>query len=71
MVKIMQKDINYFYKGYDITSNDRMEKYTMEFSNPYGYNFESNSKRVVDEYKKVSRTNQNYIKNKEYFGKKR
>ena len=36
----MNKD--YFYKGYDITNNSRLEKYMMEYQNPYGYNYESN-----------------------------
>lgn len=67
---IMFKSINYYYKGYDVTNNNRLERLAMEYQNPYGYNLESNSKRVVDYDKKVTRTNQNYVKNKEFSGKR-
>jgi len=63
----MNKD--YFYKGYDITNNSRLEKYMMEYQNPYGYNYESNRRRIIDYDKKVTRTNQDLIKNG-YFLKK-
>ena len=57
----MYKD--YYYKTYDITNTNRLEKYMMEYQNPYGYNLESNSRRVIDHNKRVSRTNQDMIKN--------
>lgn len=44
----MNRLTNYYYKGYDITSDDRLEKLEMEYSNPYEYNFDSNLRRVVD-----------------------
>ena len=39
---------NYFYKGFDIDSKSRKEKKEMEYFNPYGYNLESNLKRVKE-----------------------
>lgn len=62
----MYKMSNYYYKGYDIESKNRLEKIMMEYSNPYGYNYESNQKRVIDSDLNVTRTNQNMVKNKEY-----
>ena len=53
----------YPYKGYDITNTNRLEKYTMEYQNPYGYNYESNRRKVINYEKKVTRTNQDLIKN--------
>lgn len=66
----MFKASEYYYKGYDITNNNRLEKLTMELTNPYGYNLESNSRRVIDYDKLVTRTNQNGVKNKDYLGKR-
>ena len=54
---------NYYYKGYDITNTNRLEKYMMEYQNPYGYNLESSRRRIVDYDKKVTKTNQDTIKN--------
>ena len=65
----MQKDIEYYYKGYDITNNNRLEKYMMEYANPYGYNFDSNDRRIINYTKKVTRTNQDKVKSKEYTSK--
>ena len=48
---------NYYYKGYDVTNNSRLEKLKMEYSNPYGYNLESNNRRVIDYEKKAIYTN--------------
>ena len=53
----------YPYKGYDITNNNRLERYMMEYQNPYGYNLDCNRRRVIDYEKKVTRTNQDLIKN--------
>lgn len=61
---------NYYYKGYDVTNTNRLERLKMEFQNPYGYNFESNAKRIIDYDKRVTYTNQNFVKNKEYLGKR-
>lgn len=69
MVNSMNKLNDYYYKGYDITSNNRLEKMMMEYTNPYGYNLESNDKRVINYDYEVTHTNQNRIKNKE-LGKK-
>ena len=65
----MYKD--YYYKTYDITNSNRLEKYFMEYNNPYGYNFESNNRRVVDYDKKVTRTNQDNIKNNMHINNKK
>ena len=65
----MFKMSDYYYKGYDIESKCRLEKIRMEYSNPYGYNLESNQKRFIDYELDVSRTNQNMVKNKEYKSK--
>ena len=67
----MQKDIDYHYKGYDITNINKLEKYMMEYSNPYGYNFDSNDKRIIDEVKKAMRTNQDMLKSKSYLSQNR
>lgn len=61
---------NYYYKGYDVTSNNRLEKLFMEYNNPYGYNLDSNAKRVKNIEYDVTHTNQNSVKNKEYSGKR-
>lgn len=66
----MNKLLNYYYKGYDITSKSRLEKMEMEYLNPYGYNFDSNEKRIVDKDFLVSHPNQNNVKNGEYMGKR-
>ena len=61
---------NYYYKGYDITSNNHLEKMIMEYNNPYGYNLDSNARRVIDYDKKAIYTNQNNVKNKDFLGKR-
>ena len=66
----MYKSTNYYYKGYDITSKNRLEKLMYEYSNPYGYNIESNQKRNIDYDYLVTHTNQDFVKNKEYLGKR-
>ena len=59
------KNKNY-YKGYDIESKNRLEKFQNEYANPYGYNLGSNVRRDIDYDKNAAFTNQNVIKNKEY-----
>ena len=54
----MYKPIEYYYKGYDVTNTSRLERLKMEYSNPYGYNLESNNRRVIDYEKKAIYTNQ-------------
>ena len=58
------KMMDYYYKGYDITNKNRLERVTMEYANPYGYNFESNEKRYVNLEYNASHTNQNNVKNR-------
>ena len=67
---IMFKASDYYYKGYDVINSSRLEKLAMELSNPYGYNLESSLRRVIDYDKKVTYTNQNNVKNKEFSGKR-
>ena len=66
----MYKSSDYYYKGYDVTNNSRLERLKMEYSNPYGYNLDSNSRRVIDYDKKATYTNQNNVKNGEMSGKR-
>ncbi|MBE6140672.1 MAG: hypothetical protein E7172_03960 [Firmicutes bacterium] len=57
---------NYYYKGYDISNKNRLEKMAMECCNPYGYNLGSTSKRIIDEVAKYTFTNQDLLKNKSF-----
>ena len=66
----MFNGMNYYYKGYDVTSNNRLEKLFMEYNNLYGYNLDSNQKRAKNIEYDVTHTNQNSVKNKEYLGKR-
>lgn len=50
----MNKLNNYYYKGYDIESKNTLEKKQMEYNNDYGYNFYSNSKKIIDKDYEVS-----------------
>lgn len=59
-----------YYKGYDINNKNRLEKLAMEYQNPYGYNFESSLKRKIDYDKNAIIINQDFVKNKEYYGKR-
>ena len=63
-------NIDYYYKGYDVDNTNRLERLKMEYSNPYGYNLDSNSRRVIDYDKKAMYTNQNSVKNGEISGKR-
>ena len=66
----MYKSSDYYYKGYDVTNTNRLERLKMEYSNPYGYNLDSNARRVIDYDKKALYTNQNNVKNKDFLGKR-
>ena len=66
----MYKSNEYYYKGYDVTNTNRLERLKMEYSNPYGYNLESNNRRIIDYEKLVTFTNQDNVKNKEFNGKR-
>lgn len=63
----MFKMSDYYYKGYDIESKSRLEKIRMEYTNPYGYNLESNERRV--KRSDARWTNQDMVKNKTLRGK--
>ena len=60
----------YYYKGYDVSNKNRLERLAMEYLNPYGYNFLANSRRVVDKDAKYCQINEDYVKNKEFNSKK-
>lgn len=62
--------MNNYYKGYDITNKNRLEKLANEYTNPYGYNIECNERKVINHLYEVTHTNQNSVKNKEYLGKR-
>lgn len=66
----MSRNTDYYYKGYDITNKNRLEKMLMELQNPYGYNLGSNARRVIDYDLTATRTNQDCVKNKEFYGKR-
>ncbi len=59
-----------YYKGFDITSKSRLEKLKKELSNPYGYNLESNERNFKNLEYNATHTSQNFVKNKEYLGKR-
>lgn len=60
----MRKHIDYFYKCYDRVNHSMMEKINSESFNEYGYNFESNQKRVINPDEHCKRTNYNLCKSK-------
>lgn len=61
---------NYYYKGYDVSNKNRLERLAMEYDNPYGYNFESNLRRKINRDLKCTQINQDFVKNKEFNLKK-
>ncbi len=61
---------DYFYKGYDISNKNKLERLAMEYSNPYGYNLASTSRRIVNLDQKCKRPNEDFVKNKEFNPKK-
>ncbi len=44
---------NYYYKGFDYLNTSIKEKRIYEYFNPYGYNIDSTSKRIIDIEKKL------------------
>lgn len=66
----MQKRLDYFYKSFDIESDDAWEKKKYECMNEYGYNFDSNKKRVIDYEKKCSRVLYSDVKKRNNQGKR-
>lgn len=61
----MARNTDYFYKGYDITNKNRLEKIKYEYLNPYGYNLDSNLRRVKNYDLDHVATNQDLVKLKE------
>ena len=57
---------DYYYKGYDVSNKNRLERLFYEYNNPYGYNLSSNKRRIQDKDKKCIQTNQDFVKNKEF-----
>ena len=58
----MFKINDYYYKGYEIENKSRLEKLVMGYSNPYGPNLGSNSRRIIDYQKSATFTNQDNTK---------
>ncbi len=58
------RNTDYYYKGYDITNKNRLEKLKNEF-NPFGYNLESNLRRIKKDDLESLGTNQDLVKLKE------
>ncbi len=44
----MRKNINYFYKCYDKQNENGIDRIVNERFNEYGYNLDSNKKRIID-----------------------
>lgn len=66
----MQKRLDYYYKSYDIESNSAWEKKNFEYMNEYGYNFDSNKKRVIDYDKMCKRVLYSDVKKRNKEGKR-
>ena len=62
--------LDYYYKGYDISNKNNLERLAMEFDNPYGYNFGANCRRKVNFNQKYGQVNQDFVKNGEFNSKK-
>ena len=58
----MRKHIDYFYKCYDKQDREGIERTIHERFNEYGYNFDTNKRKVVDYDYLASHTNYNYCK---------
>ncbi len=61
----MARNTDYYYKGYDIDNKNRLERYKMEYLNPFGYNLSSSARRIRDYDLLASQVNQDLVKNKE------
>ncbi|MBQ6687589.1 MAG: hypothetical protein IJN03_03605 [Bacilli bacterium] len=66
----MQKRLDYFYKSYDIDSDNAWERKTIGCMNEYGYNFDSNKKRIIDYEKKCSKVLYSDVKKRNIKGKR-
>ncbi len=66
----MQRRLDYVYKSYDIESDSAWEKRNFECMNEYGYNFDSNKRRVVDYEKKCKRVLYSDVKVRNIKGKR-
>ena len=60
----------YYYKGYDISNENNLEKLEMEYYNKYRYKINSNKRRMIDNELMCTRTNQDCVKNKKFDMKK-
>ncbi len=59
----MRKHIDYHYKCYDRQNESNIDKIVNERFNEYGYNFDTNSKRII-QYDELSRkTDYKNVKN--------
>ena len=57
--------MNYYYKTCDFIFRDNKEKYQRGIDNEYGYNFDTNNRRVINEdySKKKMYINKEFINN--------
>ena len=53
----MRRHIDYYYKCFDKINFTKMDKILYESFNDYGYNFDSNKRRVIDIEEKCCKTN--------------
>lgn len=60
----MRKHVDYFYKCYDKINDSELDRICNECFNEYGYNFDSNKRRVMDYDEVAKKTNYNACKNK-------
>jgi len=66
----MEKRLDYYYKSFDIDSNSIWEKKNYDCMNEYGYNFDSNKKRVIDYEKNCRKVLYSDVKKQNNKGKR-
>ncbi len=59
----MRKHIDYFYKCYDKMNENEIERTCNERFNEYGYNFDTNRKRVINYDELARKTDYKNVKN--------
>ncbi len=59
----MRKHIDYYYKCYDRQNESTIDKIVSERFNEYGYNFDSNSKRIINYDELARKTDYKNVKN--------
>ncbi len=59
----MRKHIDYYYKCYDRQNESNIDKIVNERFNEYGYNFDTNSKRIIQHDELSRKTDYKNVKN--------